>query len=396
MLSSRERYLAIMNFEKPDRLMRWEFGYFSATLGRWYAEGLPKEYGIPSNIQPGEALAGPAGYWGWGPIWTPQDYDVKKHFHFDHGLVNIPVENWIFPKFEQEIIEDMGDSIISRDGNGITVQKMKDGSTTTWLAWPVANREDWERLKSERFNVQSSGRMPENWNGLIVEYANRDYPLSIGGAMVSYFGSLRDLMGITNHLIAYYDQPNLIHDILGFLTDFWIELYDPILEKVKPDCLEIWEDMAYKNGPLISPQMVREFMLPYYKKLIGFFQDHGVKNIVVDTDGDCIKLIPLFMEAGVTAMYPWEVQAGMDIVEIRKAYPTLRMLGGLDKRALARGKNAIDKELEYKVPFMLEQGGYIPYADHLIPPDVSWKDFVYYREKLDTLSNSVYGHLSGI
>jgi uroporphyrinogen decarboxylase len=52
---------------------------------------------------------------------------------------------------------------------------------------------------------------------------------------------------------------------------------------------------------------------------------------------------------------------------------------------IAEGRQAIDAELEAKVPFMLERGGYIPHVDHMVPPDVSWEHFKYYRKKLNQL-----------
>lgn len=390
-MNARERYLAIMAFERPDRTMNWEFGYWVDVLRRWYDEGLPEQVGVPAELSPGDPVAGPAGYWGWGPVWTPRDRDVSAYFGFDAGLVNIPLENWIWPKFEVQILEEHDDALIYIDENGLTIKKSKHGPSRDWLAWPVATREDWEKLKAERFQCQPEKRLPANWSALASEYRERDYPLSLGGAMVGFFGSIRDLMGTVNHLLGYYDQPDLIHDICDFLADFWISLFEHVLDFVAPDCIEIWEDMAYKNGSMISPAMVEEFITPYYRRLTGFARDHGIPHIVVDTDGDCRSLIDPFMSAGITALYPMEVQAGMDIVEVRKAWPHLRVLGGLDKRALALDRQAIDRELETKLPFMFASGGYIPYADHLIPPDVPWENYRYYRRRLSEVSERIYG-----
>lgn len=89
------------------------------------------------------------------------------------------------------------------------------------------------------------------------------------------------------------------------------------------------------------------------------------------------------VKQGAVDMYPFEVQAGNDIVAIRKQYPTLRIMGGINKLKISQGKVAIDKELDSKVPFMLSQGGYVPYYfDHFVHPDVSWEDFRYYRTRL--------------
>ncbi|MDP6776108.1 MAG: hypothetical protein QGI83_05025, partial [Candidatus Latescibacteria bacterium] len=111
-------------------------------------------------------------------------------------------------------------------------------------------------------------------------------------------------------------------------------------------------------------------------------RSHGVNTVLVDTDGDCRELIPLFLEGGVSGLYPFEVQAGMDVKEIREAFPTLQILGGVDKREIAGGPERIDAELEKRIPGMVERGGFIPMADHQVPPDVSWENYLYYRKRI--------------
>ncbi len=147
------------------------------------------------------------------------------------------------------------------------------------------------------------------------------------------------------------------------------------------DFIFLWEDMSYKNGPLISPALVKEFMLPYYRELIAYFKDFGDYKVLVDSDGDVRQLIPLFIDAGVDGMLPFEVAAGMDICALRKAFPEFIIAGGIDKREIAKGRAAIDRELEEKLPFMFEHGRYLPGMDHHVPPEVSYADFQYYLEK---------------
>jgi uroporphyrinogen decarboxylase len=166
----------------------------------------------------------------------------------------------------------------------------------------------------------------------------------------------------------------------------WAAIYDKVLGQVKADCVHIWEDMSFKNGPLISPELFREFLVPAYSKVTEVARSHGVKTVLVDTDGDCTKLIPHFIEGGVTGMYPFEVQAGMDVKKVRKDFPRLQILGGVNKRELAKGPEAIDAELELRLPGMIEKGGYIPMADHQIPPDVSWQNYLYYRKRVAEIS----------
>ncbi len=135
---------------------------------------------------------------------------------------------------------------------------------------------------------------------------------------------------------------------------------------------------------MISPDMVKEFLAPYIKRVADFLKERGVNIVLLDTDGDCNSIIPIFIEAGVTGMYPFEVHCGMDIVKVREQYPKLQMLGGIPKSEIAKGKQRIDEILE-PVEKVLKTGGYIPFGDHFIPPDVDFDNFSYYRNKLNKL-----------
>jgi uroporphyrinogen decarboxylase len=301
----------------------------------------------------------------------------------DPGLVNLPVNSGPQPLFSQDVFEDTGEYLIYQDEYGVRKRVTKDGaSVPEFIGWQVESRKDFERLKEERFQPRLADRVPPNWARLVAAYRERDYPLSIGGYPFGFYGFLRYLMGEERLLLGFYDDPGLIRDIMGFLADFWIELWDQALGEVQVDCAHFWEDMAYRTGPLISPATFREFMTPCYQKVTGFLKDRGVKVILVDSDGNLDELIPLFLEAGLTGIWPVEVQAGNDLVEIRRSYPQLRILGGIDKLKIARGREAIDRELEDKMPYMLSRGGYIPHLDHSAHPEISWPDFRYYRNRL--------------
>ena len=248
--------------------------------------------------------------------------------------------------------------------------------------YPIRDRASWQKLKDERINMDDlTGRFPPNWDELAEGYRNRDYPLALMGYPQGFFGILANLMGYENLFYSYHDDPALIHDIVNTFTELWIALYEEVLQYTDVDCVHIWEDISYGAGSMISKNVVREFMLPYYKRFTSFLQGKGITNIFVDTDGDCWDLIPLFLEGGATGMYPFETACGMDIVKVRKHFPELRMMGGIPKSDISR-RDLVDKFLE-PVEEVLKTGGYIPYGDHFIPPDVTWEGFKYYRNKLN-------------
>jgi uroporphyrinogen decarboxylase len=377
-MNTREKFLANMAFEPGASNLKWEYGYWAATVRRWYKEGLRCTVGIPDNFEGGMSIrAEKMGYIEGGVV----DRDVNKQLGLDEPQYRIPVNNFIYPLFDKKILEEHENWFTYRDGWGVVKQEMKDRSTPEKIiSGPVKTIEDWEKLK-ERLQPDTEGRLPDNWKELCKSYKENDPLLVLGGGQ-GFYGSPRYLFGDVEVLYAFADNPKLIHNINDYLCNFWIELYDRVIQDVKPDVGFVWEDMCYRNGPLISPKMFEEFMLPYYKRLCGFYRDHGIKIIHVDTDGNAWKLIPLFLKGGVTGLFPMEAAAGMDVARLREAFPTLQMIGGVDKIQLMKDKNAIDYELEKKIFPTMSKGGFIPMVDHLVPPEVSWENFAYYRNKL--------------
>ncbi len=119
-------------------------------------------------------------------------------------------------------------------------------------------------------------------------------------------------------------------------------------------------------------------MLPFYKRVTQFLRSHGIRIFNTDSDGNYDALIPLLLEGGVTGTWPLEQASGpeMNPVALRQKYGSdLALMGGIDKRVLARDKKSIAAELRGKLPYLLSSGGYIPFIDHLIPPRCSFGEF---------------------
>ena len=179
-------------------------------------------------------------------------------------------------------------------------------------------------------------------------------------------------------------MPALVHEIMDHLTSIYLTVFEKVVKKVRIDVIHMWEDMCGKQGPLISPKHWNEFIGPNYRRIKSFAKKHSIPIFSVDTDGNPDLIIPAMMEAGVNYLYPMEVAAGCDVNIFRDKYPTLGMMGGIDKRVLADGYKAIDRELERIRP-AVEKGRYIPDLDHLIPDNVSWRNYYYYARELKKL-----------
>ncbi len=375
-MTERERFLATADFAPVDRVYLLPLWAWEETMRRWWAEGL-------------SAAA-----------------DLAAHFGTDHGGGGAPLRVSsgapvhglsLFPPLERRVLEDTPEHQVITDEDANTYRIRKDnplGSMPQWLRYPVRNRDDWEQVVKPRLDAASPERLPppDELAAWVASVQQHDYPLSI------YCGSLygwpRCLMGVEALSLAFYDDPALVHDICEHICEYIIRLITPLLARVQFDWGFYWEDMGHKTAPLCSPALYREFMLPRLRRIADVCHAHGVRHIIVDSDGNNDVLIPLWLEVGVNGWRPCEVAAGCDAVRLRREYGRdLVLMGGVDKRALAHGPAAIERELFSKIPWLCAQGGFFPQVDHLVPPDVSLSDYTYYAKLLRAIAEDPERHL---
>ena len=312
--------------------------------------------------------------------------NLNAYFNLDSGFEYVPVPLGMVPPFETKIVEEQGEFLIERDERGILWRQRRDRSSMPqWLEHPVKGWEDWDRIKRERLDPDHPERYHIDWEAFNGYLESTGIAAMLGYHFYGVFGTPRDLMGAEPFLMAFIEQPDLVHDMMDYLTDLWIRIYDWVTEHIDVACIHLWEDMAGRQGSLISPKMVRDFMMPNYRKIKEFADSKGIPLMSVDCDGDISELVPIMMENGVNLFWPFEVQAGCDIEEYRRKYPRLGIMGGLDKRALAQDREAIDCELA-RAERMMRQGGYVAGPDHGVPPDVPWANYKYFMERLRELS----------
>ena len=192
-------------------------------------------------------------------------------------------------------------------------------------------------------------------------------------------------MGPEDLLYKFYDDPELIRDCM----QTWLKLADTVIarhqEEVEIDELFLAEDICYNVSSLISHDMIREFLFPYYQELFSRVRARQKRKdlyLQVDTDGRIESVIDLYRSIGFNYFSPFEVASGSDVVAIRKKYPDILMSGGFDKRILAQGREAIDREVDRIMPFMKKCGGYIPTCDHGVPEEVSFENYLHFRKRL--------------
>ncbi|NLY01442.1 MAG: hypothetical protein GXY83_35570 [Rhodopirellula sp.] len=108
------------------------------------------------------------------------------------------------------------------------------------------------------------------------------------------------------------------------------------------------------------------------------------KDIVpfVDTDGDVTLMVPWLLRERIRGVLPLERQAGVDGIDLRRAFPPLCLVGHFDKMVMDKGEEAMRNEFERLLPLM-RSGGFIPSVDHQTPPHVTVVQYRTFRRLLD-------------
>ena len=338
----------------------------------------------------------------WAEQGLPPDADLTELFDLDPpGKISLGQLGWceagLCPVCETRVLEDRGDYELVQDFAGRHVLYFKgrrDGFMPEYVDHPVKDQCTFEEQILWRMDPDSPERYADLEPRMAAAQEAAAQGLMITQNLVGGYMYLRSLMGPEALLYAFYDKPEVVHACM----EAWFELADAVIARhqayVTLDEFFIAEDICYNGGPLISPRMMKTFLFPYYQQLVANIKARQLDRsrhlyVQVDTDGFADPVIPLYREAiGMDAMSPFEVAAGCDVVRTGREYPDLAIFGGIDKRVLAQGREAIDAMLARIVPEMRARGGYIPTCDHGVPAEVPYEDYLYYRRRVVELGSA--------
>ena len=353
---SRERFLKTMRFEPVDHPPIMAPSPWPLTLKRWHEEGLPR------------------------------DTDLYEYFQLEPlRTTPVKIETLLYPPVKPKTLQEGDQFDIAIDKRGVKVRSFKDGrSMPEFLEYPIKGPESLPWLQ-QVLDPSAPGRVAPDWLAQARAARARGGLLLCNGGM--YFAFLNERMGTEKLMCTYFDAPQFVHQTNDLLCRLCESALTTCLEQFQLDCVAYHEDMAYKNGSIISPAMFREFMTPYYRRIAAISAQHNVDLHWMDSDGDISELIPLWLDGGINIFYPCEVAAGMDVAKLRSDYGTaIGLIGGFDKRILASDPPSIRAELKRLRP-VIEAGGYIPNCDHSVPPDVSFANICCFVKTL----KSMYG-----
>ena len=324
-----ERFRAVMNGLPIDRLPLWEWAmWWDKTIERWKQEGLPR--------------------------YLNSVFDIHEYFGLD------PYIQFWFSTTESTI------EAVQHHVEGI-----------------VSNMDDYLSIRPKLF--PSHKHSIESMQPWAERQARGEAVVWI--SLEGCFWFPRTLMGFTNISLAFYDQPELIHQINQDLTDYNLRILDSVEKICVPTFATIAEDMSYNKGPMLSENHFNEFITPYYRQLIPRLQELGT-IVIVDTDGDVTQMVPWLLREGIQGVLPLERQAGVDGKALRRQFPELRMIGHYDKMVMSQGEEAMREEFERLLPLM-KSGRFIPSVDHQTPPNVSIEQYRNYLSLLREYSRIV-------
>lgn len=382
-MTPRERFRAIAIGARPDRMPYMFGGPRASTFAAWRKQGLSEEQ--QANWA---RFTGDEGFVGLGK--------------FDCGPL---------PRFEETVLEERGNVRTWVDHWGVkrmdAIRQPTPGfATRRYLEFPVKTPADFERIKA-RFDPHTPERtipqMGDNerpslnpdgyrvyqpsvcWKERIHACNNSEYPVSL--TIPGLWWTARDWTGFEALCLMCVEQPQLVHEMMEYWAWFIMELYDEPLKAIAVDMVMLNEDMAFKTHAMISPQMMREYMLPRYRKLYRLFKERGVRCVMMDSDGHIGQILEVFFPECIDGIAPVEIAANNDPEVYLRRYPKLFLMGGIDKRELTLSKAEVRREVVRRYRVARETVRYIPTVDHGVPPDVPLRNYLYMVELIKGFAN---------
>jgi len=231
-------------------------------------------------------------------------------------------------------------------------------------------------------------RLPGDWGALVPGWRDRRQTLMLR-VHRGFFESIgvQDWRRFYQMALLVKDEPHVARKMLAIQGEFNARIAERVLRHVQVDAAVFSEPIGDNHGPLISPRDYRELVLPTYQPVFEVLRRYHVQTVILRTYANIYPLIPDLLQAGINCLWVVEVRApAMDYRRLRAEFGRdLRLIGGLDLDVLRTDRESIRRELEEKVPPLLEQGGYAPLLDGRVRADVTWEDYCYYRALLARL-----------
>ena len=351
-MTDKERFNNQMHYKAVDRCFNMEFGYWAENYRDW-------KLFTENKIE--------------------HEWQANQFFSFDR-IGGIGGHTWMNPAFEYKVVEESETTRVLINGDGLLAEVPKDGHDTIphYIKATIITPDDWKKCKEERFRRDDPARVPDIARMKAANPEDRDYALGVGvGSMI---GKIRDMMTFEGLAYACHDYPEMVEDMVETVCLIVEDFLDKVLPHFKFDYASGWEDICFKNGPIVSVDFFKNVVGPRYGRINKKLKKYGIDLWYIDCDGDVRPIMPTFLENGVNCLFPFEVNGCAHPGELLDAYQgELRIMGGVDKIQLGAGREAILKYMKTLEPYVAK-GGFIPFCDHRCPPNVKEDDYLYYLD----------------
>ena len=369
-MNNRQRAMAVLNYEKYDRLPIVHFGYWYELLEQWAAQGHITEeefrgYGDGNQI----------------------DIEMNKRLGWDFCWTSsIGANSGLMPGFEYKELSTDSEGFVTYVNHVGLIEKKRNNivSIPVTVGTMLTDRKSWEENYLPRLQPNPARYPSLETSPALREFSENLEERPFGAHVGSLYGSIRDMLGVEELSYLYADDEDLYKEVIDTVGNLCYENAKGMFALgLKIDFIHFWEDICFKNGPLVSPAIFEEYVAPHYKRITDLAKANGTKIVSLDCDGCIDKLVPIWFENGVNTMFPIEIGTwDANITPWRNAHgKELRGVGGVDKKVFMYDYAAVDAEIERLRP-QIELGGFLPCPDHRLAPDSKWENVQYYCDKM--------------
>ena len=339
--TSKERIDLALQHREADRVALYDSPW-PTTVRRWREEGLPD----------GKS---PAEYFG---------YEIAN-VGYDRGFGITP-----------EVLEETDEYVIRRTNLGSVTKDWKNrASTPELIDFLIKDEATWREVR-DRYRPNEGRVDLEKTRQAVAQARAAGKWIALGGGFGFQLIFSR-IVGPERTMVAMAENPDWAREMFEAVGEMTIGMAEIMLGAgVELDGAHLADDLGYRNGPFFSPAMYRELLFPIHRRVCDFFAARGLP-VILHACGNVNELLPHLIEAGISALNPLEVKAGMDLLSLkREVGDAITLIGGIDVRTWARGDLAeIEAEIAEKVGFAKNGGGYIFHSDHSIPDNVSFETY---------------------
>ncbi len=359
-MDSRQRLISALNHKEPDRIPI-DLGGVSVSLIHQNAQKNLAEYLEISDPQ--EKIHNLM------TMCVYTDERIKQRFHSDIELIQPgKPDSW-------ELTIDPGTGKWSDDW-GVVYKKPENVMYYEWDFQPLQNAKDISDIDKYIMPDPSDPGRYRGTKEKVEDIYNNTSKAMLVNSAYGIWEQTMTIRGLQNSLMDLAMNKKFIEYLAEKLLDWLLVYYDKMLSLVGDfvQVVKMDDDLGFKNGPLMSPEIYRKIYKPRHKTIVDFIRSKTDAKIFIHSDGSIYDFIPDFIDLGIDIINPVEVTAAnMDSSRLKKEFGRDISFwgGGCDNKILEKGTpGQIEAEVKKRVSDFSPDGGFVFGSIHCIQPFV--------------------------